>query len=260
MSKLKWLLVVHSVLAVLLLPAPGLAQETVTWGYEGDGGPAHWADLNEDYAACGAGTSQSPIDLESLDTTARYGANVQFHYGDSDLTILNNGHTVEVEYETGSWIVAAGRTYNLLQFHFHSPSEHTFGRGAHFDMEMHLVHRSASGSLAVVAVMIREGEANDALASVWEHLPLEVSEEEFRDVEISVDDVLPQDRRAFHYLGSLTTPPCTEGVHWFVLREPIEMSAEQIAQFREALAGSCCSQNNRPTQELNDRRIGLDLY
>ncbi len=262
MSKLKWLLVAHAALAILLAPARAIAQEEepVTWGYSGPGGPSNWADINEDYAICGSGTSQSPIDLDSLTSTARYGGAVEFHYNPTDLTILNNGHTIEVEYDPGSWIVAEGRTYNLVQFHFHSPSEHTFGRGAHFDMEMHLVHRTTSGSLAVVAVLIREGKENTALAPVWERLPSEEGEERFPDVEVDATDVLPSDSRAFHYMGSLTTPPCSESVRWFVLREPIEMSAEQIAQFRAALEASCCTQNNRPTQSLNGRRIGLDLY
>jgi carbonic anhydrase len=256
MAKLKLLLVVHSVLAVMLMPSRAAAQE---WGYEGAGGPSMWGALDDAYATCGDGTSQSPIDLESRDASARYLDTVQFHYTDSELTILNNGHTVEVKYEPGSWIAAAGRAFDLEQFHFHSPSEHTYGRGAHYNMEMHLVHRSAGGALAVVAAMIREGKENEALASVWEHLPLEEGEQEFRDVEINVDDALPQDRRAFHYSGSLTTPPCTEDVRWFVLREPIEMSAEQIAQFRAAIAATCCSDNNRPTQSLHGRRIGLDI-
>jgi carbonic anhydrase len=148
----------------------------------------------------------------------------------------------------------------LLQFHFHTPSEHTYEGGARFPMEMHLVHRSSSGQLAVVAALIREGEANEALAAVWEHLPSEVGKQEFRDIEIEVDHALPRDRRAYHYQGSLTTPPCSEGVRWFVLRQPIEMSAEQIAAFQSALAASCCGRNNRPTQAVNDRHFGIDIF
>jgi carbonic anhydrase len=256
MSKLKSIFVAQLVLAAALTPMRGPAQD---WAYDGAAGPSFWGGLDPSYAACGDGTSQSPIDLESRDTTERYFDLIQFHYADSFLTILNNGHTVEVKYETGSWISVTGRTFDLEQFHFHSPSEHTYGRGAHYNMEMHLVHRNSRGALAVVAVMIREGQANEALASVWEHLPLEEGEQEFPGVEINADDVLPKDKRAFHYTGSLTTPPCSEGVRWFVLREPIEMSAEQIAQFRGAIAATCCSNNNRPTQNRNDRRVWLDI-
>ena len=126
-------------------------------------------------------------------------------------------------------------------------------------MEMHLVHRSSNGQLAVVGVLIKEGQASEELAKAWAHLPSEVGENEYPDVELEIDHALPEDRRAYHYAGSLTTPPCSEGVRWIVLDEPIEMSREQITAFREALEASCCSANSRPAQSLNERQFGLDI-
>lgn len=252
------LLIIPVVLSAVLIPAPARAQ--TAWGYDGSGGPEFWGELDDAWAACAEGSSQSPIDIEARDASERFGGAVQFHYNDSKLKILNNGHTVEAEYGTGSWIESGGRIYDLLQFHFHAPSEHTLGQGAHFDMEMHLVHRSSSGQYAVVGVMIREGQANEALAAFWDHVSLEVGEQEFDDIEINAADTLPTDHRAYHYMGSFTTPPCTEGVRWYVLQEPIEMSKEQIAQFKGALTATCCDHNNRPVQPQNERKFGLDIF
>ena len=172
--------------------------------------------------------------------------------------VFNNGHTIEVEVEPGSSITVAGQTYELVQFHWHAPSEHSVESGARYDMEMHLVHRSTAGELAVVGVFIRRGRHHRALRPIWDVLPRSAGEERHVEIELADTDLLPRDRAYFGYPGSLTTPPCTEGVAWHVLAQPIEMSPAQVNRFIRALNRSCCLENARPTQPLHGRQVRRD--
>ncbi|HEX6812294.1 MAG TPA: carbonic anhydrase family protein [Planctomycetota bacterium] len=220
------------------------------WSYEGATGPAHWGSLAPEYALCSAGRQQSPVDIAqpaSVDLP-----NLELHYAPTKVAIVNNGHTIQVDYAPGSWMQVDGTRYELLQFHFHAPSEHTVA-GRHAAAEMHFVHKSATGSLAVVGVMLEEGEANSRFDAVWSHLPATPGPAQQFDVQIDADDLLPQDQRTYRYLGSLTTPPGSEGVSWFLMQEPVRLSKAQIAAFTRIYRG-----NNRPTQPLHGRTVRLD--
>lgn len=220
------------------------------WSYSGDTGPAYWGELSPEFAACATGTEQSPI---NIDTVAEENlANLQFHYKPSNVNIVNNGHTVEVVYDPGSYFTLDGVQYDLVQFHFHSPSEHTVD-GQFGAIELHLVHSSVDGQKAVVGVLIQEGAANPAFQPVWEHLPANAGEEETFDAQVDAATLLPSDQTTFRYDGSLTTPPCTEGINWFLMTNMVELSAEQIAAFTAIYDG-----NNRPVEPLDGRTIVVD--
>ena len=223
----------------------------VHWSYAGAEGPEHWGDLSPSFEACKSGRMQSPIDIAPEATGLAVGApSHDFAYRETPLRILHNGHTVQLNYAPGSIMTVQGQAYELLQFHFHAPSEHTVG-GQAFPMEAHFVHMDSHGGLAVVGVLIEEGAANAALADAWAHLPAgESAEQTVADVRIDAGAVLPPDGRYHHYKGSLTTPPCSEGVRWFVLSQPISMSAAQIKKFEDAAAP-----NARPVQPLNARLL-----
>jgi carbonic anhydrase len=218
------------------------------WSYDGDTGPEHWGDLSTDYATCSEGVEQSPIDI--TDATPSLEPALEIDYQSTPLAIFNNGHTIEVEYHEGSTLSVGGHTWEVAQFHFHAHGEHTVG-GAASPLELHVVHRDEEGGLAVLGILIEEGAENEALAAVFEHLPSEEGEpEEIEGVEINIADALPGSLAAWRYDGSLTTPPCSEGVRWHVLSTPIEASAAQIDAF-EAIFDD----NYRPTQPLNGRTI-----
>ena len=231
-------------------PAPQAeAADEIHWSYLGVGAPEHWGKLNPDYAACMEGKRQSPIDIK--DGARLELEPIRFDYKPVALRIVDTGHTVQVNYAEGSTIVVAGERYELKQFHFHKPSEERID-GRWFDMVAHLVHRSADGRLAVVAVLFdARQQANPFLRTVWPHLPLEPGRE-FAPAEVIIDAnaLLPQVRTYFTYIGSLTTPPCTEGVLWIVLKTPLEASPEQVAVF-----GKLYSANARPLQPANGRLI-----
>lgn len=220
------------------------------FAYEGEDGPENWAELSGHYEDCGAGQAQSPIDLTAANLADLQ--NIAFAYGETAVNILNNGHTIQVDQIQGSQITIEGETYQLAQFHFHAPSEHAVN-GQRFPIEMHLVHKNADGNLAVVGVFIAEGAENSAFTPVWEHLPEEETGIMTTGATVQLASLLPADQTVYRYGGSLTTPPCSEGVLWSVMSSPVEMSAEQIAAFTEIIAG-----NNRPLQPLNVRELELD--
>lgn len=217
------------------------------WTYEGEHGPEHWGNMTGEYAACGQGKSQSPIDIAGAQDEAM--PDIGFAYKTSKINILNNGHTIQVNYDEGSSITLDGVTYNLLQFHFHDPSEHTVA-GKPFAMELHLVHKNAKGELAVVGVLIEEGKENAAFNAVWKNLPKKADEKIALAGPVSANDLLPKGRAYYRYPGSLTTPPCSEGVSWLVLKEPIQLSAAQIMAFKEII-----HENARPVQPLGKRSV-----
>lgn len=221
-----------------------------TWSYSGATGPAHWGDLSPAWAMASTGRRQSPVDIVPAQATRRDLSPLVLNYEPATMEILNNGHTIEDDYHGGGTLSVDGNTYKLAQFHFHSPSEHTI-QGKHAAMELHLVHKDANGKLAVIGVMIEEGAANPELAVLWKHLPTKAGRaEEVAGVSVNAAKLLPSNLASYRYAGSLTTPPCSEQVAWFVLQTPIQASAEQIAAFRKIIMG-----NNRPTQPLNGREI-----
>ncbi len=223
---------------------------TPHWGYEGAIGPAHWGALSPEYARCATGKRQSPIDIGAAE--AKDLPDIAFHYETVPVEIVNNGHTVQVNYAPGSWIELDGQRYHLQQFHFHSPSEHRV-RGKASRAEMHLVHKASNGDVAVVGVLIEEGAHNAGFDPVWRNIPVSVGSPHRMDASVDADDLLPKDRRSYRYDGSFTTPPGTEGVKWAVIKEPVRMSGAQIAAFRRVMSG-----NNRPTQPLNGRVVAED--
>ena len=220
------------------------------WTYGGEEGPEHWGDIDPAYAVCGTGTSQSPIDISA--PSEQNLANIAFHYQPSEMNILNNGHTVQVNYDAGSYIELDGVRYNVAQFHYHAPSEHAID-GKLFAAEIHIVHKNADGQLAVVGIMLEDGAENSAFAPFISNLPAEKADVKDAGVKINAAGFLPTVQTTFRYSGSLTTPPCTEGVNWLVMTTPVELSAAQLSAL-EALF----EDNNRPLQELNDRPLAED--
>lgn len=228
-------------------------QETTPphWTYEGEEGPDYWGELDPSYAVCSTGASQSPVDISTpLEQDL---ANIDFYYQPSGVNILNNGHTVQVNYDAGSYIQLDGVRYDIVQFHYHAPSEHAVN-GKLFAAELHIVHKNADGGLAVVGILMDKGAANEAYQPFIENLPEEKSDAKNTGSIINAADLLPAVQTTFRYGGSLTTPPCTEGVSWLVMTTPVEISSEQI----EALASLFEEGNNRPVQPLNDRPLTED--
>lgn len=212
--------------------------------------PAGWGALGEnaEYALCASGQAQSPIDISGAQELSL--SDIEFNYAPSALNIFNNGHTIEVEYAEGSSITYNEIEYNLKQFHFHTPSEHQVN-GETFGMELHFVHKDANGALAVVGVLLRETDVdNPAFADIFARLPAEKGEPEPTELTINAADLLPVERLFTTYVGSLTTPPCSQGVRWLVLSEPVALSSAQIDAFAAIFA-----LNARPVQDLNTRDL-----
>jgi len=230
------------------------------WGYSDEDGPARWGKLSPDWALCGSGQSQSPVELGGAKpagaATLAFGykpASLQIAHHEHVVDVLDNGHTIQVNYDEGSTIEIEGKHFELVQYHFHAPSEHTV-EDRHFPMEMHLVHRSKTGEIAAAGVLIEAGIHNTAFDPVWQNLPDEPGERvHLEHVRVDVDDLLPRDRRTYRYPGSFTTPPCTEGVRWLVFTEPIQLSQAQIDAFKAIV-----KDNNRPVQPLEGREVLIE--
>ena len=220
----------------------------VHWSYTGESGPEHWARLHPEFAKCSTGARQSPIDIREgfrVDLEA-----IRFDYQPAAFRVIDNGHTVQVNLAAGSGLTVGGRRYELVQFHFHRPSEERVD-GRQYDMVAHLVHKDAEGRLAVVAVLIERGATpQPVIQTVWANLPLEQGEEVAAQAPLDVGRLLPADRSYFTYMGSLTTPPCTEGVLWMVLKQPVQVSEQQIAIFSRMYP-----MNARPLQAASGRMI-----
>jgi carbonic anhydrase len=215
------------------------------WTYEGAEGPEHWGELSADFKTCTLGLEQTPIDIKG-GTHAELPA-VAPSFKAMKLKILNNGHTIQVNCEKGSSTTINGEAFELLQFHFHHPSEHLLS-GKAFDLELHFVHKSKAGRLAVLGVFIQPGAENAALKPIWAAMPPQASEEQAVEATIAPADLLPAEHGFFRYEGSLTTPPCSEGVLWTVFKQPITASTDQITQFAKLFPV-----NARPAQPLNQR-------
>ncbi|MDA0262244.1 MAG: carbonic anhydrase [Proteobacteria bacterium] len=217
------------------------------WGYEGEGAPDRWGSLQPNFKVCDLGLEQSPIDLNGAITADVGGVDTRF--AEMRLRILNNGHTIQVNCDAGSYSNIRGERYELAQFHFHHPSEHLLS-GKNFELECHFVHRSAAGALAVLGVFVKAGAANDALAPIWNAMPTKEAPELGAGSSIRPADLLPRERGYYRYRGSLTTPPCSEGVLWTVYKQPIEASPEQIRRF-----AALFPVNARPAMPLHRRYL-----
>ena len=218
------------------------------WTYEGEEGPSHWGELDQSFAVCGTGESQSPIDIAN--PSEQDLANISFHYQPSAVNILNNGHTVQVNYDPGSYIELDNVRYDVVQFHYHAPSEHTVDDES-FPAELHFVHKNADGKLAVVGILLREGNENAAYQPFISNLPTKKTDAKDAGVRINAMDMLPPVQTTFRYSGSLTTPPCTEGVNWLLMTTPVDLSMQQLTTLDSLFEGG----NNRPVQPINDRTL-----
>ena len=248
----------HAAVATAVRPRPAMARDATKapashgaasahWSYEGSGSPAAWSTLKPEFAKCSNGMRQSPIDIQGgirVDLEP-----VQFDYKPSAFRVLDNGHTVQVNVAPGNSIEVGGRRFDLVEFHFHRPSEERIN-GKQFDMVAHLVHKDLEGRLAVVAVLLESGGTHAVIQSVWNNLPLEKGEEQAARTTMNVAELLPADRSYFTYMGSLTTPPCSEGVLWMVMETPVPISASQIDIFAHLYP-----MNARPIQASAGRLI-----
>lgn len=235
-------------------------KEDPHWGYEAEGGPPSWGTLSAKWAVCGDGKAQSPVDIDKTRKADLPALKAEFRPAELKIVhhehmadVVNTGHSIQVNYTEGDKLKLGNEEFELLQYHFHSPSEHTVA-GKHFPMEMHMVHKSADGKLAVVGVFIEEGQVNAAFEPVWANLPQSKSTEyHLEHVKVDVNKLLPASTSSYRYTGSLTTPPCSEDVKWTIMTTPIQLSKKQIDDFRSIMKG-----NNRPTQKLNGRVIVTD--
>jgi len=224
--------------------------DDIHWGYEGAGAPENWGNLKEAFALCGNGQSQSPIDIQTEGLT-QSAKPIEFNYKTSKINVVNNGHTIQANYDEGSYAVIDGKKFDLLQFHFHSPSENTLN-GKPADMVAHMVHKAEDGTLAVVGVLFNQGKENAFLSPIWSNLPQQAGEKTSSDNSIFAANLLPEDKSYYHFTGSLTTPPCSEGVSWNVMATAVEASQAQIDAFTSIFEKSV-----RPVQALNGRKIAL---
>jgi carbonic anhydrase len=235
---------------ILAAPPAGHGKGAPHWTYEGNEGPEHWGDLDQSFQACKLGHLQSPIDILSASIKTEPLDPIRFDYKPAPLRVMDNGHTEMVTYAPGSTIHIGNAEYELQQVHFHRPSEEKID-GKSFPLVAHLVHKDKQGKLAVVAVLFQEGPANPELASVFGHLPADRNHELApAGAKIDASGLLPASKTYWTFQGSLTTPPCTEGVTWYVLRMTSSASAEQIEAFAKHYP-----HNARPVQPVGDRGI-----
>jgi carbonic anhydrase len=231
-------------------PDPDVHAEPAHWSYEGEDGPEHWGELDRDYAACGEGSEQAPVDVARPEPTDL--PRLELAYRAGAVEVVDTGHTVQANAEPSGVLRVDGDEYPLVQMHFHAPSEHTIA-GEHAPVEAHLVHKTEDERIAVVGLLLRAGDApNEAWQPFVDALAVRDRDEPLT-ARIDWPALLPAGSVTYRYEGSLTTPPCTEGVRWFLMREPVELGTDQIAAFEAAYSG-----NNRPVQPLNDRTVETD--
>lgn len=228
----------------------GGAHDAPHWSYDGPTGPQAWGQLQPSFNVCAIGKRQSPIHIEESATLQGPAEPLQIRYQPSKGTVVNNGHTIQVDVDGENALTVRGSTYRLLQFHFHHPSEERVNYKG-YAMVAHLVHKNDMGQLAVLAVLFDPGEASPVIDTVWTHMPLDVNDRvRLPDNAIDINLALPQDKRYYQFMGSLTTPPCTEGVLWLVLKTPMTLSRDQLKLFSRLFPN-----NARPIQPVNDRVI-----
>lgn len=220
----------------------------IDWAYEGEANAHRWGLLAPEFESCRLGDQQSPVNIKNVDHYNKT-APIKFNYQPGTVDVVNNGHTIQVNYPPGSTILLNNEEYELLQFHFHTPSEHMIDNKTSA-MEAHFVHKNKAGKLAVVGVLIDSGTDNPLIASIWEATPNSNKANNVSKIRLNAANLLPDNKNFYSYEGSLTTPPCSEGVSWNVFSEPVEVSPEQITFFEQIF-----SNNARPTQPLNDRPV-----
>ncbi len=221
------------------------------WDYLGVENPSHWGMLSKEYRTCETGNRQSPINI-TMTHHGDHHQKLEFHYQTSELHEINNGHTIQVSHVSGCRVNLNDHSYKLRQFHFHSPSEHHI-EGKTFPMEMHLVHQDETGHVLVIAVMMEPDAIQPVLSKLWKWLPEQIEKEISIPLELSLTDILPTNTSHYAYSGSLTTPPCTEGVQWIVLKEPMHVTQQDVDQFVHIIG-----HNARPIQPLGNRHIDDD--
>lgn len=227
-------------------------QERAEWSYEGDTGPEEWAELQADYATCGSGQEQSPIDLTPVQAGAEGEAlpPVTFDYEPATYELENLGHTVQASVQGAGAMMIGDERFELLQFHAHVPSEHALD-GQRSALEVHLVHQDDQDELAVLGLLVDEGSSSSALSEAWAEVPGQEGEAvELTDFDVS--SLIPADPDLYRYEGSLTTPPCTEGVQWLVVGEPVDAPAEIVDEMEELLGDTA-----RPLQPVGSREVGF---
>ncbi len=224
-------------------------QQQVAWSYEGEDGPSNWGALSEDFALCQSGERQSPIDISKAKRMAY--EPLSFHYRSAPLDLIFDGRVMRGHYAAGSYLLTGGHRYDLKAFELHVPSEHRI-QGRQADMEMQLVHQDDQGRTAIVAVLMRAGRShNSMLRRIWDHLPKQSGQQTYlRQAGINPVFLLPARRDYFAYSGSLTVPPCTEEIDWFVLKEPLEVRVDYIHRM-QAIVG----RNARPLQGVDGRAV-----
>jgi carbonic anhydrase len=218
------------------------------WTYEGKEGPESWSNLSPEFTTCAAGRNQSPVNIDTTTHAALKPLKSIQKFPAKD--IFNNGHTVQINFKAGNMLVLDSAAYQLKQVHFHAPSENTI-HGKSFPLEAHFVHADSKGSLTVIAVMFTEGKANEGLVKLWAQMPNEIGEPVTLKTRVIPSELIPSNHAYYRFSGSLTTPPCSEGVRWLVLKTPLTASKEQVEAFKHAVKHD----NNRPIQELNGRVI-----
>lgn len=228
-------------------PAKMMTHQSEHWSYEGENGPANWGKINAAWSKCATGDRQSPIDI-------RNGMKVEleqinFDYRPAGFNVIDNGHTIQVTVGGGNYLTIMNKQYELIQFHFHRPSEERIN-GKGFEMVVHMVHKDAEGRLAVLAILIERGKQQSLIQTIWNNLPLEKNDVVAPTIVIDVNELLPVRRDYFTYMGSLTTPPCSEGVLWMVMKEPVQASPAQLALFSRLYP-----MNARPVQPGSGRVI-----
>jgi carbonic anhydrase len=222
----------------------------VHWDYEGVNGPQAWGQLKPEFNLCAIGKRQSPINIEEGNTLAGPAEPIQFSYNPSNGIVVNNGHTIQVDVQGENSITVRGTNYRLAQFHFHTPSEEQVN-GKRFSMVAHLVHKSDAGQLAVVAVLMEVAGTNPLIDKVWTYMPLDTGDRVAMPRELlDMNELLPADQRYYQFMGSLTTPPCSEGVLWMVLKQPMKISKVQYKLFSQLYPN-----NARPVQPVNGRPV-----
>jgi len=220
------------------------------WGYTGQQGPQFWGTLSPKYHLAKDGKQQSPIDIQTKDAIAESLPPLKFNYRKERITAINNGHSIQHNEEPKSFLHVGDQVYSLEQFHVHVPSEHTID-GKHADMEIHFVHKSSSGEVAVVAAMVHADSKDPIDVPIYKELPKQVGETVVADQATrNPVDFIPKDHSYLRYIGSFTTPPCTEGIRWIMMKNPISITPTVLAEFKELIGG-----NNRPVQMLNDRQV-----
>ena len=230
--------------------APAQADGEAHWAYDGAHGPLAWADLKPEFATCGSGKLQSPINIDESQTLRGPAEAINFDYGTSSASVVNNGHTIQIDMAGDNGMTVRGTRYQLLQLHFHHPAEERINHRG-FAMVAHLVHKDYLGRLAVLAVLLEPGDANAVIHNFWTYMPLGAGDRVMMPRgSVDLNGLLPKDQRYYQFMGSLTTPPCTEDVLWMVLKQPVTLSPAQMRLFAQQFPN-----NARPVQPINGRVV-----